>query len=61
MSSLNALQLCQLLLCDLALGYELFGARRDEVVARVHVVVDTQARLLEASCGEDIAEEEVAE
>lgn len=61
MSSLDTLQLGQLLLRDLALGDELFGARGNEVITGVHVVVDTKARLLEAGCGKNIAEEEVAE
>lgn len=45
----------------LALGYELFGTRRNEIVAGVDVVVDAIAGLLEASGGEHIAEQEVAE
>lgn len=61
MSSLDTLQLVQLLLCNLALGDELFGARRDEVVARVDVVIDPDARFLEARRGENITEDKVAE
>lgn len=61
MSSLDTSQLVQLLLCNLALRDELFSARGNEVVARVYVVVDAVACLLETGCGEDITEEEVAE
>jgi hypothetical protein len=58
---LDATQLVQLLLGHLALGNELFGTRGDEIVARVDVVVDAIAGLLEAGGGEHIAEQEVGE
>jgi hypothetical protein len=58
---LDATQLVQLLLGHLALGDELFGTRRDEIVAGVDVVVDAIAGLLEAGGGEHIAEQEVGE
>jgi hypothetical protein len=57
---LNATQLVQLLWGHLALRDELFGTRRNEIVAGVDVVVDAIAGLLEASGGEHIAEQEVS-
>lgn len=61
MGRLNATQLVQLVLGHLALGDELFGTGRDEIVAGVDVVVDAVAGLLEAGGGEHIAEQEVSE
>ena len=61
MGRLDATQLVQLLLGHLALGDELFGARRLEIVAGVDVVVDAIAGLLEAGGGEHVAEQEVSE
>lgn len=61
MGRLDATQLVQLLLGHLALGDELFGARRLEIVAGVDVVVDAIAVLLETGGGEHVAEQEVSE
>ena len=60
MGRLDATQLVQLLLGHLALGDELFGARRLEIVAGVDVVVDAIAVLLETGGGEHVAEQKVS-